>query len=126
MPRTTVPTLWNVAGLAMAALGIVIQIIGGVDYPTVPPGLIILVVAAGMVLFARWRWMLYAGVVVPLFLLVGGLIAPTGRHNIADPGHVGPFVGTAVQMIGVVLALVAGVLAVRVSRTRHEALSSAR
>jgi hypothetical protein len=39
----------QVAGLVVAAAGIVIQIASGADYPTVPPGLIILLAAAVLV-----------------------------------------------------------------------------
>jgi hypothetical protein len=37
----------NVAGLVAAAAGIAIQIASGADYPTVPPGLILVLAAAG-------------------------------------------------------------------------------
>jgi len=40
------PVAWAVVGLVIAAVGIPIQIAGGADYPTVPPGLIISLVAA--------------------------------------------------------------------------------
>ncbi len=39
----------NVAGMLVAVAGIVVQIATGVDYPTIPPGPIILLVAAGIV-----------------------------------------------------------------------------
>jgi hypothetical protein len=47
----------NVAGLVAAAAGIAIQIASGADYPTVPPGLILVLAAAGLVagLAATWR-----------------------------------------------------------------------
>ena len=46
----------TVAGLVVAAAGIVIQIASGAEYPTIPPGLIILLAAAGLVALAtRWR-----------------------------------------------------------------------
>jgi hypothetical protein len=103
----------NVAGLLTAAVGIVIQIIGGVDYPTVPPGLIMLGVAAAVMAFVRWRWIAVVGVVVPLFLLVGGARAATFRANLSHPAHLGAFTGTVIQTIGVLVALGAGVLALR-------------
>jgi hypothetical protein len=47
---------FTVAGLVVAAAGIVIQIASGAEYPTIPPGLIILLAAAGLVALAtRWR-----------------------------------------------------------------------
>jgi hypothetical protein len=47
----------DVAGLVAAAAGIAIQIASGADYPTVPPGLILVLAAAGLVagLAATWR-----------------------------------------------------------------------
>jgi hypothetical protein len=104
----------NVAGLVAAAAGIVIQIASGADYPTVPPGLILLLAAAGLVaLGARWRWTTIVGVVVPTFLLVGGAIAPQARDQLGDPGQVGVFLGTAVQLLAMAVALVAGLAAAR-------------
>jgi hypothetical protein len=110
----------TVAGLVVAAAGIVIQIASGAEYPTVPPGLIILLVAAGLVaLGARWRWTPLVGVVVALFLLVGGALAPQARDQLGDPGAVGVFVGTVIQLLALVVALIAGVAAARQSyRTR--------
>jgi hypothetical protein len=103
----------NVAGLVAAAAGIVIQIASGADYPTVPPGLIILLTAAGLVaLGARWGWTTIVGVVVPTFLLVGGVVAPQAREQLGDPGEVGVFVGTVVQLLAMAVALVAGLVAV--------------
>jgi hypothetical protein len=109
----------NVAGLVAAAAGIVIQIASGADYPTVPPGLIILLAAAGLVaLGARWRWTTIVGVVVPTFLLVGAVVAPEAREQLGDPGQVGVFVGTVVQLLAMAVALVAG-LAAAGQRYRH-------
>jgi hypothetical protein len=109
----------NVAGLVAAAAGIVIQIASGADYPTVPPGLLILLAAAGLVaLGARWRWTTIVGVVVPTFLLVGGAIAQQARDQLGDPGQVGVFVGTVVQLLAMAVALVAG-LAAAWQRYRH-------
>ena len=109
----------NVAGLVAAAAGIVIQIASGADYPTVPPGLIILLAAVGLVaLGARWRWTTIVGVVVPAFLLVGAVVASQARDQLGDPGQVGVFVGTVVQLLAMAVALVAG-LAAAWQRYRH-------
>jgi hypothetical protein len=112
----------NVAGLVAAVLGIVIQIASGADYPTIPPGPIILLVAAGLVaLGARWRWTTIVGVIVPIFLLVGGVLAPQARDQLGDPGQVGVFIGTVIQLLALIVASAAGVAATRHSyqvRTR--------
>jgi hypothetical protein len=106
----------NIAGLLAAAAGIVIQISTGVDYPTVPPGPIILVVAAAIVASTSRRWASYVGVIVPLFLLVGGTIAFTAgdaADNVQDAGH---YLGTIVQWAGELAAFIAGVVPLRASR----------
>jgi hypothetical protein len=56
----------NALGLAVAATGIVIQYVSGVDYPTIPPGPIILLAAAGAVAFGPWRRAPVAGLAIAL------------------------------------------------------------
>ena len=107
------------AGLILAAIGIVLQIAGGADYPVVPPGLIILVVAALLALFAPWGWAVLLAAVATLFLSVGGVIAPNLREQISDPGAFLTFLGSLVQAAGLVVAL-AG-FAVIVGRRRSVA-----
>ena len=105
----------TVAGLVVAAAaGIVIQIASGAEYPTIPPGLIILLAAAGLAALAtRWRWTTIVAVIVSLFLLVGGVLAPQAREQLSDPTQVGIFIGTVIQLLALVVALVAGVAATR-------------
>lgn len=114
-PRNLSPAAsLTVAGLLAAAAGIVIQIASGADYPTIPPGLVILLAAAGLVALAtRWRWTTILGVIVSLFLLVGGALAPQARAQLGDPAQVGVFIGTVIQLLALVVALVAGVAATR-------------
>jgi uncharacterized membrane protein len=110
-----------VAGLVVAAAGIVIQIASGADYPTIPPGLIILLAAAGLVALAtRWRWTTIVAVIVSLFLLIGGVLAPQAREQLSDPTQVGIFIGTLIQVLALVVALVALVaLVASVAATRQ-------
>ena len=61
----------TIAALLVAAAGFVIQIVSGVDVSPVPPGLVIMLVAAGLVAFLPWRWIPVVGAAVGLFLLVG-------------------------------------------------------
>lgn len=106
----------TVAGLVTAAAGIVIQIASGADYPTVPPGLIILLAAAALVALAtRWPWTIIVGVIVSLLLLVGGALAPQARAQLGDPRQLGVFIGTVLQLLALIIALVAGVAATRQS-----------
>jgi hypothetical protein len=111
-------TKTNAAAMVAAIVGIVIQIAAGVDYPTIPPGPIILGVAVALVLFTRWPWVAYVGVIVPLFLLVGGIIAAVANEDngLRDPGDIAAFGGSVLQVVAVVIALVAGVQALRERR----------
>lgn len=101
----------NVAGLLVFGAMILIQIIGGVDvYPTIPPGLVISVaVAAVVVLGARWWWTALIAAAWPVFLTVGA-IASSIRGTSLDLDD--PFVLTTwvVQMSALAVALVAGIV----------------
>jgi hypothetical protein len=122
----------NVAGMVTAAAGIIIQIASGSDlYPTIPPGPIILIAGAALVALGPWRWTPIVGVVVPLFLFVGAVAAAVNSGEWVDqltsPGQVaiGIFAGDVIQLLGVITALVAGIVALsQRSRTptgdRHE------
>jgi len=122
-PTTKRPTLTgagklNVAGMVVAAAGIVVQIVSGSDlFPTIPPGPIILLAGAALVALGPWRWTPVVGVVVPLFVVVGGIIAAfvSGSFvdQLTDPGEVGVFAGSWVQVLGEITALVAGIVASR-------------
>jgi hypothetical protein len=101
----------NIAGMLVAVAGIVIQIATGVDYPTIPPGPIILLAAVGIVALGRWRWSPIVGVIVPAFLLVGGTIAGFANDELWDLGEPGQFFGLVVQAVGVIAGLIGGVRA---------------
>ena len=109
--------LVNVVALLAAAGGIVVQVLAGVDYPTIPPGPFILVAAAGLVALGPWRWGRIAAIAVPAFVLIGGTIAFIAggviRDSLADPGDIAPFVGTIVQLVALAIALAAGIAATR-------------
>lgn len=55
------------------------------------------------------------GVVVALFLLVGGALAPQARDQLGDPTAVGVFLGTVIQLLALVVVLISGVAAARQS-----------
>ncbi len=100
----------TVAALLVAAAGFVIQIVSGVDVPTVPPGLVIMLVAAALVAFGPWRWTPVVGVVVGLFLLVG-FFASGSVGSLLAPDQSGVFVGAWVQFLAVIVTVIAGVVA---------------
>ena len=100
----------TVAALLVAAAGFAIQIVSGVDVPTVPPGLVMMLVAAALVSFGPWRWTPVVGVVVGLFLLVG-FFASGSVGSLLAPDQSGVFVGAWVQFLAVIVTVVAGIFA---------------
>ena len=114
----------TVEGLVLAAAGIMVQYAAGVDYPTVPPGPIILLAAAALVAFGPWRWAPVVGLVAALFLTIGGAaatIAGNGfNETLGDPADVGAFAGAVIQIAGLAIAVPAGIVAVRRSRRPAE------
>jgi len=118
LSRLSRPARTEAAALAVAAVGIIIQIIGGVNYPAVPPGLIILLAAAALVAFLPWRWAPVFGVLAGAFMVIGAIAAANARYDLTHPGHPGAFIGTWIQLIAVVIAVVAGVMALAVRNQR--------
>jgi hypothetical protein len=105
----------NATFLFVGAIGILIQFIVGVPgFPAIPPGPIILAVAAILVLAlsSRYWWILIIGIIAPAFILAGALIEGSGWGRLGHPGDFGPFLGTALQLIGVVVAVIYGVIAI--------------
>jgi hypothetical protein len=101
-PRRTV-----VVSLVISAIGIPIQILGGWEYPVVPPGMLILL-AAGVAALLPVRWapaisLVAGGFVLVGFFLVGDLANMFGSQNALVT------VGKWVQMVALVVGLVAAV-----------------
>jgi hypothetical protein len=65
------PAGLTVVALLIAAVGFVTQMVAGVtDMPTIPPGLVVILIAAGLIAFVPRRWVPLAGVGAGLFNLV--------------------------------------------------------
>jgi hypothetical protein len=110
------PAKMNAAALAVTAAGMLLQITSGSElYPTIPPGPIILLVGAGVVALGLRRWSPVIGLVVPLILTVGGIVAAASGNRFLDQlresAELGIFVGTVVHLLGLIAALFAGTLA---------------
>jgi hypothetical protein len=107
-------------GLVVAAAGIMIQYVAGVgDYPTIPPGPIVLLAAAAVVAFGPWRRAVRVGLAAALFISIGGVIATIAGNGYADTlgsGDVAGVIGALIQIAGLLLAVPAGILAVRAGR----------
>jgi hypothetical protein len=100
----------TVAALLVAALGFAIQIISGIDVPTVPPGLVILVAAATVVALLPWRWVPVVGAFAGLFLFVG-FFASGALGNLLDPSRFGVLVGAWIQFLALIVAVAGGLVA---------------
>ena len=117
----------TVAGLVVGAAGIAVLWASGVEFPVaIPPGLVILLLGALFVEVVPWRWVTGVGAFLGLFVTLGFLISggiPNlvggdgttvfGTANPVDRDTLSTIVGTWIQMIGVLTALVAGVIATR-------------
>ena len=109
----------TVASLIVAAAGVVIQIVSGHDYTAhasdewaspVPPVFFFLLIPAALIAFGRWRWTPAIAVLAGLFLTFG-LFASGASHRLFDPSRLGDSVGLWVQMLAVIVAAIAGVIA---------------
>ena len=100
----------TVAALLVAALGFTIQIFSGIDVPMVPPGLVILVVAATVVALLPWRWVPVVGAFAGLFLFVG-FFASGAVGNLLDPSRFGVLVGAWIQFLALIVAVAGGLVA---------------
>ncbi len=104
-------------GLVLAAAGLIVQILTGVPgFPLIPPGPIILLGAAAVVVWWRWRWAPAVGLLAALFLAVGGVLEGSVFERLAAPAAVGPFAGSAILLLGLAVAILAGVAALARAR----------
>lgn len=103
------------AALLLAGAGVLTQFLVGVPgFPKIPPGPIILGVAALLVLaLPGYRWPLVIGAIAALFLTGGGLIEGSVWGRLADPGTFDVWIGVVMQWVGLVIALVTGVFTIR-------------
>ena len=110
----------NVAGLVLTAAGMLLQIAGGSTlYPSVT-GPVVLLVTAAIVAFVPGRWTPFVGLVVPLVLGVGAIVAAAMSGDfidqLTDPGRAGVFLGSVLHVIGLIAAVAGGVAMVAASR----------
>jgi hypothetical protein len=103
-----------VGGLLVGALGIALLWAAGVDFPVaVPPGLVILLVGAAVVLGFRTRWADVVGGLLGLFVVVGFVLSGIngeGFDNLLGDNGADVAAGQVVQLAGVVVAAVTGAL----------------
>lgn len=112
-PVPPAPITVTAVGLLVAAAGIFIQFLAvPEDFPTVPPGPIIMVAAAALVFFGSgWWWTPAVAAAAALMILVGGIISGGLGDNVGD--FPAPAIGVVTMFVGLVTAIVAGAVATR-------------
>lgn len=111
-PLTTAAKI-QVVGLIAGPVGIGIQIATGVDsFPLIPPGAVLMLAGAIVVALVPWRWTPVVGLLAAAWIGVGALVTPEAGQRLSTPSDIGPFVGMTVQLAGVIVAVLAGVIAV--------------
>lgn len=102
------------AGLVCGALGIAILWAAGVEFPVaVPPGLVILLGGACLVVGVRKRWSDGVGGFLGLFVTVGFVLSGIngdGFDNLFGRNGAAVALGQVVQLVGVVTAAASGTL----------------
>jgi len=101
----------HVAGLIAAAAGVLTLFVTGVAAPQAFIGFFLLVALALLVLFGHWRWTTIVGSVLSLFFCVTAAISPGFVDRLSNPANTGAFVGTTLQVAGLLSALLAGIIA---------------
>lgn len=109
----------TVVALLVAAIGFVVQMAAGVtDTPTIPPGLVAILLAAVLVAFLPGRGAPVAGPVAGLFNLIAFVVV-SAADRLGDPSPASAFAGAWFMFVALIVATVAGTVAtVRNYRTR--------
>ncbi|MEU6354357.1 hypothetical protein ABZ896_34365 [Streptomyces sp. NPDC047072] len=106
----------TLAALLLLAASIGGQIAAGADYPTVPPGLVIPLVAAGLLLWRTNRWTTGLALAVGLFIGVGAILTPNTADHLSS-GNAGLVATTLTQLAALVVLTAAGAMATFRNRT---------
>ena len=101
----------HIVGLIVAAAGILTLFATGVAKQVFPVGVVLLIAVVLLILFGPWRWTPILGVVLPLFIFITALIVPGLFDRLTNPAQTGAFVGTTVQMLGLITAIIFGSIA---------------
>lgn len=112
----------NALGMVVAAAGILTLFATGVADEAFPFGAVILLVLSALVVARLWKWMPAVGGFFGVFVTVGGFIAPPGfGYRLTHPGETAAFLGTSIQVIGLLITLISAALFIKEnvgSRTR--------
>jgi predicted outer membrane lipoprotein len=117
----------TVAGLVVAAAGIATLLAVRIAPSTALVGIVLLLAVGGLVAVGPWRWTPIVALVLALFELVAALAAPGSTYRLTHPALLGGFAGMWLQMLGLVLACAAGIVATTWNyRTRSRVVSRQR
>ena len=100
----------TVISLIAAAVGVVIQIVSGADYPKIPPVFFILLIPGALIAFSRRRWTPAIAAPGALFLIFG-LFSSGASTKLFNLTQFGVSAGLWIQMLGVVIAGITGIIA---------------
>ena len=79
----------------------------GVADEAFPEGAIVLLVLVALIFVKLWRWIPAVGGVFALFLTVVGVFASPGFvSRLTHPGETDAFIGTTIQVIGLLITLI--------------------
>jgi len=95
-------------GFVLSAIGIAIQIIGGWDYPTIPPGMLI-TLAGGLVAALPFRWAPALSLLFGAFLIFG-FVATGDFANMIGTENVAVTIGKWLQFVTILVGTVAAVI----------------
>ncbi|MET7730866.1 hypothetical protein ABZT02_05820 [Streptomyces sp. NPDC005402] len=109
----------TLSALLLLAASIAGQIATGADYPTVPPGLVIPLVAAGLLTWRTNGWTTALALGVGLFIGVGAILTPnTGDH--LSSGDTALIASTVAELVALSALVIAGAVATLARRgARH-------
>jgi hypothetical protein len=100
----------SLSALLLLAVSIAGQIAAGADYPTVPPGLVIPLVAAGLPAWRTNGWTTGLALGVGLFIGVGAILTPnTGDH--LSSGDTALIASTIAELVALTTLVIAGAAA---------------
>jgi 4-amino-4-deoxy-L-arabinose transferase-like glycosyltransferase len=117
-------TAVQLAAMAVAIAGYLLLLLAGVRElrPFPPPVVALLPAALAVAALPRRRWPSLVGACLCAVALFGALVIYRATYDrLADPGQILPWAGSALQVSGLAVAVVAGILAARRAAPRRRA-----
>lgn len=106
------PRRINIGALLAAAAAVFIIFLSAPDlFPSVPPGVFILIAAAAIVAFVPGHWTPVVGVLIPLMITIGGIASGNTIDILNGEHNIGAILGTVIQYPALITAIAAGVIA---------------